>query len=180
MSEKYNPARLLSVIPSHFLEEHALLLSRLGRHEEVLHIYVTQVECRPLLRAALVEHSFRRRIGNRKAAIHIASRLMLWYSCTPRCMALASAGNAPAPGPVVLIRGVIGSYVPEVFPLDTRVAHAHSHLAVTDLGSFFLTHGGGIPTICMSCDARCILRRSVLATPWAPYVRAVFCLRNVC
>ena len=42
-SEKYNPARLLSVIPSHFLEEHALLLSRLGRHEEVLHIYVKQV-----------------------------------------------------------------------------------------------------------------------------------------
>lgn len=31
------------MIPSHFLEEHALLLSRLGRHEEVLHIYVRQV-----------------------------------------------------------------------------------------------------------------------------------------
>ncbi|CAM9493957.1 unnamed protein product [Scytosiphon promiscuus] len=43
-SEKYNPARLLSVIPSHFLEEHALLLSRLGRHEEVLHIYVRQLK----------------------------------------------------------------------------------------------------------------------------------------
>lgn len=42
-SDKYNPARLLSVIPSHFLEEHALLLSSLGRHEEVLHIYVRQV-----------------------------------------------------------------------------------------------------------------------------------------
>ncbi|CAN0350776.1 unnamed protein product, partial [Hapterophycus canaliculatus] len=48
-SEKYNPARLLSVIPSHFLEEHALLLSRLGRHEEVLHIYVRQV--RPTARS---------------------------------------------------------------------------------------------------------------------------------
>lgn len=42
-SDKYNPARLLSVIPSHFLEEHALLLSSLGRHEEVLHIYAKQV-----------------------------------------------------------------------------------------------------------------------------------------
>lgn len=42
-SESYNPARLLSVIPSHFLEEHALLLSRLGRHQEVLNIYVSQV-----------------------------------------------------------------------------------------------------------------------------------------
>ncbi|CAN0554126.1 unnamed protein product, partial [Ectocarpus sp. 12 AP-2014] len=48
-SEKYNPARLLSVIPSHFLEEHALLLSRLGRHEEVLHIYVRQVCAKPSL-----------------------------------------------------------------------------------------------------------------------------------
>lgn len=42
-SDKYNPARLLSVIPSHFMEEHALLLSSLGRHEEVLNIYVRQV-----------------------------------------------------------------------------------------------------------------------------------------
>ncbi|CAM9318128.1 unnamed protein product, partial [Laminaria digitata] len=48
MSEKYNPARLLSVIPSHFLEEHALLLSRLGRHEEVLHIYVKQLKNRAM------------------------------------------------------------------------------------------------------------------------------------
>ncbi|CAM9544144.1 unnamed protein product [Discosporangium mesarthrocarpum] len=44
MSESYNPARLLAVVPSHFLEEHALLLSRLGRHEEVLDIYVRQLK----------------------------------------------------------------------------------------------------------------------------------------
>ncbi|CBJ28092.1 conserved unknown protein [Ectocarpus siliculosus] len=50
-SEKYNPARLLSVIPSHFLEEHALLLSRLGRHEEVLHIYVRQLKNREMAEA---------------------------------------------------------------------------------------------------------------------------------
>eukprot|EP00903_Cladosiphon_okamuranus_P017098 g15754.t1 len=50
-SDKYNPARLLSVIPSHFLEEHALLLSSLGRHEEVLHIYVTQLKNRELAEA---------------------------------------------------------------------------------------------------------------------------------
>ncbi|CAM9684429.1 unnamed protein product [Pylaiella littoralis] len=50
-SEKYNPARLLSVIPSHFLEEHALLLSSLGRHEEVLHIYVRQLKNRQMAEA---------------------------------------------------------------------------------------------------------------------------------
>jgi len=42
-SRSYHPARLLSVMPSHFLHEHALLLSRLGRHEEVLSIYVHQL-----------------------------------------------------------------------------------------------------------------------------------------
>eukprot|EP00752_Nemacystus_decipiens_P012161 g10780.t1 len=50
-SNKYNPARLLSVIPSHFLEEHALLLSSLGRHEEVLHIYVRQLKNRDMAEA---------------------------------------------------------------------------------------------------------------------------------
>ncbi|CAN0537980.1 unnamed protein product, partial [Ectocarpus sp. 8 AP-2014] len=39
------------VIPSHFLEEHALLLSRLGRHEEVLHIYVRQLKNREMAEA---------------------------------------------------------------------------------------------------------------------------------
>ncbi|CAM9189087.1 unnamed protein product [Chrysoparadoxa australica] len=43
-STLYNPARLLSVVPSHFLHEHALLLSRLGRHQEVLSIYVRQLK----------------------------------------------------------------------------------------------------------------------------------------
>ncbi|CAM9220581.1 unnamed protein product, partial [Phaeothamnion confervicola] len=42
-SQHYNPARLLAVVPTQFLEEHALLLSRLGRHEEVLRIYVRQL-----------------------------------------------------------------------------------------------------------------------------------------
>ena len=43
-SKEYNPARLLAVVPSHFLIEHALLLSRLGRHNEVLGIYVSQLK----------------------------------------------------------------------------------------------------------------------------------------
>jgi hypothetical protein len=44
-SEDYHPERLLPALeglPSHFLHEHALLLSKLGRHEEVLTIYVEQ------------------------------------------------------------------------------------------------------------------------------------------
>ncbi len=47
-SQQYNPARLLAVVPPDFLFEHALLLSRLGRHTEVLEIYVVQLRDREL------------------------------------------------------------------------------------------------------------------------------------
>ncbi len=47
-SQHYNPARLLAVVPPEFLLEHALLLSRLGRHTEVLEIYVVQLRDREL------------------------------------------------------------------------------------------------------------------------------------
>ncbi len=47
-SQQYNPARLLAVVPPDFLLEHALLLSRLGRHTEVLQIYVVQLRDRVL------------------------------------------------------------------------------------------------------------------------------------
>ncbi len=47
-SQQYNPARLLAVVPPDFLLEHALLLSRLGRHTEVLEIYVLQLRDREL------------------------------------------------------------------------------------------------------------------------------------
>ncbi len=47
-SQQYNPARLLAVVPPDFLLEHALLLSRLGRHTEVLQIYVVQLRDRAL------------------------------------------------------------------------------------------------------------------------------------
>jgi tetratricopeptide (TPR) repeat protein len=43
-STEYNPVRLLAIVPSHFLHEHALLLSRLGRHEEALEIYLRQLK----------------------------------------------------------------------------------------------------------------------------------------
>ncbi len=47
-SQQYNPARLLAVVPPDYLLEHALLLSRLGRHTEVLQIYVVQLRDRVL------------------------------------------------------------------------------------------------------------------------------------
>jgi hypothetical protein len=43
-TQHYNPARLLAIVPSNFLHEHALLLSRLHRHQEVLQIYVCQLK----------------------------------------------------------------------------------------------------------------------------------------
>jgi Vam6/Vps39-like protein vacuolar protein sorting-associated protein 39 len=43
-STEYSPVRLLAIVPSHFLHEHALLLSRLGRHEEALEIYLRQLK----------------------------------------------------------------------------------------------------------------------------------------
>jgi hypothetical protein len=43
-STDYNPDQVLRALPPQYLHEYALLLSRLGRHEEVLRIYVHRLQ----------------------------------------------------------------------------------------------------------------------------------------
>lgn len=43
MSQDYHPQRVLKVLPRSYLHENALVLSRLGRHREVLKIYLQQL-----------------------------------------------------------------------------------------------------------------------------------------